>query len=192
MLILGGITLILILLALKSTATASIAAVPSLGIKPTPYDTGLNPVDIGGIDEMVPPAVIQWQDLANKYAQIYSILDPEEILAIIWKESTGNQNAIHENDQPDGSGSYGLMQVALSIGKAYAPDDVVSSVDLLNADTNVKAGAGFLADLKNKYGSNPNWVAAYNEGETQFRKGVQDQGYVDAFNSHVLSLQELG
>lgn len=192
MLIIGGLALILILLALKGTATASIAAVTPSGVKPTPYDSGLNPVDVGGIEMPVPQAVLQWRDLATKYAQVYSILDPEEILAIIWKESSGNQNAIHDNDQPDGSGSYGLMQVALSIGKAYAPDDVSSSVDLLNADINVKAGAGFLADLKNKYGSNPNWVAAYNEGETQFRKGVQDLGYVMAFNTNLLTLQELG
>lgn len=192
MFVLGGIALIIILLALKNPITASLAIDSTGSIKPTPYDQGLSPIDVGGTEMQVPPAVLQWQDLANKYASVYSILDPEEILAIIWKESSGNQNAIHENDQPDGSGSYGLMQVALSIGKAYAPDDVVSSVDLLNADTNVKAGAGFLADLKNKYGNSSNWVAAYNEGETQYRKGVQDQGYVDAFNTHVLTLKELG
>lgn len=192
MIVIGGIALILLLLALKGGTGTAILAPGTPGVKPTPYDSGLNPIDVGGQTVQVPPAVLQWRELANTYAEIYSILNPEEILAIIWNESSGNQNAIHPNDQPDGSGSYGLMQVSLSIGKHYAPDDVVSTVDLLNADTNVKAGAGFLSDLKNKYGDNPNWVAAYNEGETQFRKGVADQKYVDAFNLHVISIQELG
>lgn len=133
----------------------------------------------------VPDNVSQWTDLANKYAQTYSILDPEEILSIIWTESTGNPKASNPGDP-----SWGLMGVTAPIAEAYgqfSSDDISWHED---ADKNVKAGAGFLADLKNKYsGDHPGWVAAYNEGETNLLKGYKDQAYVDTFNKHLATLK---
>lgn len=137
------------------------------------------------VNTNVPQSVSQWTDLANKYAQTYSILDPEEILAIIWIESTGNPKASNPGDP-----SWGLMGVTAPIAVAYGlfdADDISWHED---ADKNVKAGAGFLADLKNKYsGDKPGWVAAYNEGETNLLKGYKDQAYVDKFNSHLATLK---
>lgn len=138
----------------------------------------------GASNGMIPVAVAQWQGIAEKYAQAYSILDPEEILAIIWGESTGNPRASNPGDP-----SWGLMGVTSLIAQAYGGFDPSDTSWHEDPDKNVKAGAGFLADLKNKYSADPNWVAAYNEGETQYRRGVSDQGYVNAFQSHLATLK---
>jgi len=121
-----------------------------------------------GVNVQIPTALPQWADLAQKYAQINPILGPEEILAIIWNESSGNPNATNPGDP-----SWGLMGVTMLIGAAYA--GVTDPSQLLDPETNVKAGSAFLAKLKNEYsGSNPNdWPDAYNVGETAFNKGVR-------------------
>lgn len=149
---------------------------------------GLSPVDIGGVSMVIPVAVMSWEALADKYAQINSILDPSEILAIIWNESTGNPNA-----QNPGDPSWGLMGVTLLIGKAYA--GVTVGTQLFNADTNVKAGSGYLAYLKNKYGDASDWADAYNVGETKYNQGIRsvnNGGYSQAFIAHVNAIQGIG
>lgn len=136
-------------------------------------------------NKMIPDAVNQWSDLANKYAQTYSILDPEEILAVIWTESTGNPNGQNPNDP-----SWGLMGVTALIAEAYGGFSSVDTSWHTDADKNVKAGAGFLADLKNKYSADyPGWVAAYNEGEGNLQRGIRDQAYVNTFNAHLATLK---
>jgi soluble lytic murein transglycosylase-like protein len=133
----------------------------------------------------VPATVSQWNDLANKYAQTYSILDPEEILAIVWTESTGNQNAENPGDP-----SWGLMGVTAPIAQGYGGFESDDTSWHSDPDKNMKAGAGFLADLKTKYSdTKPGWVAAYNEGETNLLKGYKDQAYVDTFNAHLATLK---
>ena len=135
----------------------------------------------------VPDTVKQWNDLANQYAQTYSILDPEEILAIVWSESTGNANAQNPNDP-----SWGLMGVTKLIAHAYGGFDVTDDSWKTDPSKNMRAGAGFLSDLKNKYSADyPNgaWVAAYNEGEGNLLRGAEDKSYVDAFNSHLAALK---
>src|SRR5207237_2475503 len=115
----------------------------------------------------VPPRVMKWASLAEKYAQVNAILDPEEILAIAWSESSGNPLAMNANDP-----SWGLMGVTQLIAHAYGRFDVADISWHTDADKNMKAGAGFLADLKSKYSADyPNWVAAYNEGETNLLRG---------------------
>ena len=137
-----------------------------------------------GATLIVPNTVIAWRDLANKYAQIYGILDPEEILAVIWNESTGNPNGSNPGDP-----SWGLMGVEPLIARAYGGFATGDDSWKTDPDKNVKAGAGFLADLKNKYSSDPNWIAAYNEGETQYNRGTPDQNYVDRFYAHLNALK---
>lgn len=143
------------------------------------------PVDDGSGDNMnVPTAVNQWRALAEKYAQINYILAPEEILAVIWNESTGNPNA-----QNPGDPSWGLMGVTALIGTAYA--SITSPTQLFDPETNIKAGSGFMAYLKDKFsGQYPNtWIDAYNEGETKFAKGIDvAMGYGQAWNAHLVAL----
>jgi soluble lytic murein transglycosylase-like protein len=135
------------------------------------------------------PAVVeQWRPLAEKYASINSILNPEEILAIIWNESTGNPEASNPKDP-----SVGLMGVTLLIGRAYAGATTLEQ--LYDPDLNVRAGSAFLADLKDRYSADfpitdPNiaWVAGYNEGETNVAKHRADPAYISGYLNHLAAL----
>jgi Transglycosylase SLT domain len=174
----------------SSSGTAIIAPDTTTGTNTliTTSDTGLSPVDIGGTSLNIPNAVLQWQDLANKYSEINSILDPEEILAIIWNESSGNPNANNLNDP-----SYGLMGVTILIGNAYAGAN--TPTELYVPETNIKAGSAFLAHLKNKFLLRfpDTWSDGYNEGETQLNLGrILTPGYSQAFNDHVNALKGIG
>jgi len=147
--------------------------------------SGTGQADGGNVSGNVPSAVLQWTSLAQQYANYYSILDPEEILAIIWQESSGKADAVNPNDP-----SYGLMQVTALVAHAYGGYDSADTSWHTYPEKNIKAGAGFLAYLKNKYSSDyPNWVAAYNEGETNLLRGGLDQGYVDRFNANLAALK---
>ncbi len=131
-----------------------------------------------------PEEVTRWRALAEKYAKVHPILDPDEVLAIIWSESYGNPNAVNLSDP-----SYGLMGVSLTIGVAFAGVKLPS--ELYDPDTNVKAGSGFLAHLKIAHAAafpltdkECAWPAAYNEGEPNLEKQRPDPAYVAAFVSH--------
>lgn len=138
----------------------------------------------------VPPNVLRWGPLAQKYAQINAALEPEEILAIVWSESTGNPAAVNPDDP-----SWGLMQVTSNIARAFGgfTTDLGWQTD---PEKNMKAGAAFLAYLKTNYETdfpltNPSnaWVNAYNQGEGNLRAGRDDISYATAFISHLASLQ---
>lgn len=144
----------------------AVLAIGLLAVAGTAY-AGTGPVSGGS----VPSAVIQWGSLAQAYAQKYAILNPEEILAIVWNESTGNPAAVNPGDP-----SYGLMGVTIPIASYYG--GVNTAASLADPSTNINCGAGFLADLKNKYSAqHPNdWPDAYNVGETKFLQGVRSPG----------------
>lgn len=170
---------------MKGSGSISNTVMSNTGYVPPSSDTGNPPLDIGGVNNNnAPAAVLQWVDLANKYALIHSNLDPEEILAIIWNESSGNPNAQNPNDP-----SWGLMGVTLPIGITYA--DVSAGTDLLDPETNIQAGSGYLADLKSQFGSASNWTEAYNEGPGNYQKGLHyNPSYAVNFNARVLTLKE--
>lgn len=139
-----------------------------------------------------PTQIYQWKTLAEKYVGVHPVLKPEEILAIIWNESSGNVNAINKADP-----SYGLMQVTMPIAIHYGalPAGSTDPTPLYDPDTNVKAGSAFLADLKTKYAktdpiTDPNcaWVAAYNEGEPNLWHRRPDPGYISAYLGHLKQL----
>ena len=137
--------------------------------------------------------VLSWKSLAQKYQQLHPILEVEEILAIVYTESSGNSNAENPSDP-----SWGLMQVTLPIAKYYSQGQVTTSELLLNPDLNMQCGSAFLADLKTKYGathplyigatktvSSTGWVVAYNEGEGNLLRGRSDLPYAVAFNRNL-------
>lgn len=139
---------------------------------------------------MIPARVWQWNALAKKYALIHEVLDKDEILAVIWSESSGNPKAVNEADP-----SYGLMQVTMPIAVKFS-HRAHTPVDLYEPDIAVEAGSGFLAYLKTRYAeshplSDPNtaWIAAYNEGEPNLWKKVPDPAYIAAFVSHLAELR---
>src|SRR6266851_449547 len=132
----------------------------------------------------IPSAVANWKNLADKYAEVYPNLDPEEILAIVWKESTGNPEAYNPNDP-----SWGLMGVEPLIARAYGGYTDTSWQK--DPEKNMRAGAGFLSFLKAKYEdlhplTGPIvWVVGYNEGETKMLRGEADAAYAKAFISNL-------
>jgi soluble lytic murein transglycosylase-like protein len=139
---------------------------------------------------VIPPNVLRWKSLCQKYANIHEVLLWEEIAAVIWSESSGNPKACNPADP-----SYGLMQVTMSIGVKFS-HRVHTPVDLYDPDINLEAGTGFLAYLKTRYAeTNPltdpktAWIAAYNEGEPNLWKKIPDPPYIAAFVSHLSELQ---
>jgi soluble lytic murein transglycosylase-like protein len=129
-----------------------------------------------------PDSVLKWTDLATQFVAAHGILEVNEILAIIWNESTGDPNAVNKNDP-----SWGLMGVEMAIARKFG--GVTDPKKLLDPQTNILCGAGFLLYLKRKYSdTHPNWMAAYNEGEPQMLSGHKDLPYVAAFNSHISAL----
>lgn len=151
---------------------------------------GLAAAAIGGSGVNVPNAVLRWSDLAQKYAAINAALDPEDILAVIWNESTGNPDSTNPGDP-----SWGLMGVTFLIGRAYA--NVPVSTSLFDPETNIMAGAGFLAHLKAKYADEHpmDWPDAYNVGEPKFDAGVRSPTkptYSQNFFMHRQALVNLG
>jgi soluble lytic murein transglycosylase-like protein len=136
-------------------------------------------------DSVVPSQVLQWSELAQQYAQANAVLDPEEILAVIWIESAGNPDG-----QNPGDPSWGLMGVTALIAHAYGGFDAADLSWHSDPEKNIKAGAAFLADLKTKYADNyQGWVAAYNEGETNLLRGYKDQAYVNKFTANLAALK---
>lgn len=134
----------------------------------------------------VPAAVLTWRDLAAQYAEANAVLDPEEILAIIWNESSGNPRASNPRDP-----SWGLMGVTAPIAAAYGGFDASDSSWHEDPEKNISIGSAFLADLKNKYADAypTEWPEPYNEGETRFRKGSRVAGYAQAFFEHLAALK---
>ncbi len=142
------------------------------------------PLDVAA-SASVPASVMQWSDLAQQWASEYSILDPEEILAIVWNESTGDPQASNPHDP-----SWGLMGVTANIARSFGGFMAMDVSWHTDPNGNVKAGAGYLAYLKNRFSDSPDWSDAYNEGETHFANGqILTPGYSQAFRSHVAAIR---
>lgn len=139
---------------------------------------------------------------ANREAtHTWAILRPNEILAEIWSESTGDPNAANPSDP-----SFGLMQLTMPIARHYGALPITATwsdirAKLYDPDWNVKTGCAFLSELKRKYeGSHPlalpdgspnptGWVSAFNQGEGNLMRGRADLPYVQAFLSHLQELE---
>lgn len=135
---------------------------------------------------MVPVSVLQWKGLAQLNADVHPPLTVNEILSVVWSESTGNPNAINPSDP-----SYGLMQLTMPIAKAFSGVPITDPKQLLEPTLNMGIGCAFLAHLKEAYSEYfpTTWIAGYNEGEGNLNRGVADQPYVAAFDSHMEELE---
>jgi soluble lytic murein transglycosylase-like protein len=141
---------------------------------------------------MVPQNVLRWLPIAQKWAVENAPLLPNEILAIIQNESSGEPTACNPSDP-----SYGLMGVTMPIARRYSKR-AQTPTDLYDPDINVEAGSGFLAYLKARYDisnplTDPNsaWPAMYNAGEPAILRGFKDPNYIAAFVSHLVELNNL-
>jgi soluble lytic murein transglycosylase-like protein len=133
-----------------------------------------------------PSGVTQWLQLAQKWATELAPLRPEEILAIVWNESSGNPLAYNPGDP-----SWGLMGVSPLIASAFGGFAETDASWHTDPDKNMQCGARFLVHLKESWSAKfPDylWVAAYNEGETQLQHGAKDLAYVQGFQQHLAAL----
>lgn len=99
-----------------------------------------------------------YDDLIRRMGGLYW-MDPNLIRAVIWKESSGDPNAVGDQGT-----SFGLMQVSLAAAKdaGYWP---TSGEDLLRPAAGIEAGTAYLNHLRVIY--DLGWedtLAAYNWG----------------------------
>ena len=130
--------------------------------------------------------VLQWRSLAETWAQKFPILSPNEILASIYTESSGNPLAFDPGDPSWGLGSV-TAPIAAFYGK-FAPGDDSWKTD---PEKNMACFIPFLAHLKEEFGSVAppyGWVGAYNCGETQFRKGFHDAPYIAMWTDRLMQV----
>lgn len=97
-------------------------------------------------------------------------IDPAIIVAMAYKESTYNHNAIG-----DGGNSYGLLQVQPRWH--YERMQKLNCTDLLDPYQNVAVAVDYLCELLNRYGSIEAALTAYNRGSysgkvTQYAKTI--------------------
>ena len=153
---------------------------------------------------MIPPEVLAWKDLAQKYADLNPPVTIAELLTFMTLESSGTQFAVNVSDP-----SWGLYQLTFPIAKAYGglsepparletPGTPPSwgydtSSQVFDPDFNMGAAAKFIAHLKKAWGTEypDSWMIGYNEGETNLGKGRPDPAYLAAFTSHLAELNEL-
>lgn len=135
-------------------------------------------------------------------------VDAALIGAIVIKESSGNRFALQY--QPDYPYVYRVAEFARIVGCSYSTElhmqrtswgimQIMGATarylgfrgwfgELLDAETNIRFGARYLAQLKGRYGLEAEVVSAYNQGQP-FKKidgSFKNQEYVDA----ILSLKK--
>jgi len=99
-----------------------------------------------------------YQGIINELARFYG-LDPNLVMAVIWRESGGDPNAVGDDGK-----SFGLMQVTLDAAKDVGFWPITAEILLIPQD-NIETGAAYLAHLRRTY--DLTWeqtVAAYNWG----------------------------
>jgi soluble lytic murein transglycosylase-like protein len=111
-----------------------------------------------------------WADLRG--------LNPAHVWGVVMQESGGNPTVKNPDDP-----SSGLMGVTPLIGKYYgglSGTDAFVLERLLEVETNLKAGTGFMKHLQARYGASmafQEWIQAYNCGETNFDRGFRVPKY---------------
>lgn len=109
-------------------------------------------------------------DLIQKYAAARN-LDPHLMAALITQEST------FQADVKSGANAWGLMQILPSTGRSYAAKVGVKPwrvSKLTHAETNVKIGMAYFADLMKQYDGVVGALVAYNAGGSRYRKWVAE------------------
>ncbi len=94
------------------------------------------------------------------------------VLAVIKAESGFNQNTVSDK------GAIGLMQILPSTAEYVAEEILDERIsDLKNAEVNIRYGVAYLNYLKNKFDDEFTFLAAYNAGEGNVNKWLNDERY---------------
>lgn len=133
------------------------------------------------------------EPMVTSIAQQYGV-DPNLIKGLIKQESNWDVNAsryeAHKNDS-----SWGLMQVLLSTAKETLGNKDLTITQLINPETNVRAGTKYIATQLTRYGGNVrDAIAAYNAGsvrKTQDGKYI-NQSYVDNVYRNYMMYKTIG
>ncbi len=107
-------------------------------------------------------------------------LDPALVAAVIYEES-------RFRDQTSHAGARGLMQITPDTARFIARDSggtAFTQADLATPQVNISYGAYYLRYLLAKYDGNETLaVAAYNAGETNVNRWVEQAGGADGFDA---------
>jgi hypothetical protein len=180
------------------TPTGGDTPTPSGGATPTPSGSDA-PTPSGGGGEGG-GGKIQWDKAPENLKKLQPAIEnaskatgtPEDIIAgVIWQESGGNPDV--------GGGAQGLMQIdpnsynASVAGKHGLPSGSVPR----DPDGNIMAGAEFLGQMKQKFGSWDLALRGYNSGENGVDRnnpnsipaGTGDPNYITHVNDHIKNLE---
>jgi soluble lytic murein transglycosylase len=112
-----------------------------------------------------------WNDI-RRYAAAHS-LDPYMMAALIAQESTFTP------DVKSAANAYGLMQLLPSTGRVYARKTGIArkfSLSLLTtADTNLRMGTAYFADLVEQFGGAHLALATYNAGPNRVQRWMSEK-----------------
>jgi soluble lytic murein transglycosylase len=128
--------------------------------------------------EKLPPELLKvlfpvnyWPEI-RRYASEHQ-LDPYMLAALIAQESTFTA------DVKSAANAYGLMQLLPSTGRVYARKVGISrkfSLGLLTtADTNLRMGTAYFADLVRQFGGAHFALATYNAGPNRVQRWISDK-----------------
>ena len=128
--------------------------------------------------EKMPPALLKvlfpvnyWADI-RRYASEHQ-LDPYMLAALIAQESTFTA------DVKSAANAYGLMQLLPSTGRVYARKVGISkkfSLSLLTtADSNLRMGTAYFADLVRQFGGAHFALATYNAGPNRVQRWINEK-----------------
>jgi soluble lytic murein transglycosylase len=132
--------------------------------------------------EKLPPELLKVLFPVNYWPLIrrYSAerqLDPYLMAALIAQESTFTA------DVKSSANAYGLMQLLPSTGRQYAralqPSRKFSLSMLTTADTNVKMGTAYFADLVRQFGGAHYALATYNAGPNRVARWIAERPGID-------------
>lgn len=107
-------------------------------------------------------------------------LDPSLVAAVIYEES-------RFRDQTSHAGARGLMQITPDTAKFIAQDSggtAFTQADLATPQVNISYGTYYLRYLLRRYDGNETLaIAAYNAGETNVNRWIEQAGGVDGFDA---------
>ncbi len=124
---------------------------------------------------------LEYWPLIRKYAEAHK-LDPYLVAALIAQESTFDKDIVSS------AKAVGLMQIMPATGRRWARRLGIrnfSTRRLTVAETNVRIGTAYFADLMRQFGSDHAALAAYNAGESRVvrwqreRPGVPRDEFID-------------
>ncbi|HEX5216070.1 MAG TPA: transglycosylase SLT domain-containing protein [Vicinamibacterales bacterium] len=118
---------------------------------------------------------IEHWSLIERYAAARK-LDPYLVSALIAQESTFDAGI------RSAANAWGLMQVVPATGRRYARSLGIprfTTASLTNAETNIRIGTNYFADLIEQFGDVAPALAAYNAGENRVARWLSERPNID-------------